>query len=210
MIRAKSAMRVVWGLSRTSKASKAMTLVCQGLQILENLTHRGAVGADPLAGDGAGILIQVPDAFLRKSCAAHGVTLPAAGEYGVGMIFLPRDAFARAACEKVIAEKIAAEGQKLLGWRNVPVDNSSLGESVKAVEPMVRQVFVGRGKNCKDADSFERKLFVIRKTTEHAVRGLANGQGRGFYIPSLSARTLVYKGMLLADQVGKYYPDLQR
>jgi glutamate synthase (NADPH/NADH) large chain len=125
------------------------------------------------------------------------------------MLFLPRDASARTACEKVIANKIAAEGQKLLGWRDVPVDNSSLGEGVKAVEPIVRQVFIGRGKNCKDADSFERKLFVIRKTAEHAVRSLPNSQGRSFYIPSLSSRTLVYKGMLLADQVGKYYPDLK-
>jgi glutamate synthase (NADPH/NADH) large chain len=190
------------------KGRPSHDIVRQGLQILVNLTHRGAVGADPLAGDGAGILIQVPDAFLRKCCAAKGVTLPAAGEYGVGMVFLPRDAFARAACEKVIADKIAAEGQKLLGWRNVPVDNSSLGESVKAVEPVVRQVFIGRGKNCKDADSFERKLFVIRKTAEHAVRGLTNERVQGFYIPSLSGRTLVYKGMLLADQVGKYYLDL--
>ncbi len=191
------------------KGKQSHDMVRQGLQILENLTHRGAVGADPLAGDGAGILIQVPDAFLRKSCAVQGMTLPAAGEYGVGMLFLPRDVFARATCEKVIADKIAAEGQKLLGWRNVPVDNSSLGEGVKAVEPVVRQVFIGRGKNCKDADSFERKLFVIRKTAEHAVHDLPNEQGRGFYIPSLSARTLVYKGMLLADQVGKYYPDLK-
>ena len=191
------------------KGKPSHELVCQGLQILENLTHRGAVGADPLAGDGAGILIQVPDAFLRKCCAGQGLTLPAAGDYGVGMIFLPRDAASRAACEKIIAGKIAAEGQKLLGWRDVPVDNSSLGEGVKAVEPVVRQVFIGRGRNCKDADSFERKLFVIRKTAEHAVSGLPNAQGRGFYIPSLSARTLVYKGMLLADQVGKYYPDLK-
>jgi len=191
------------------KGKPCHNLVRQGLQILENLTHRGAVGADPLAGDGAGILIQVPDAFMRKCCEAQGVTLPAAGDYGVGMLFLPRDASARAECEKVIADKVAAEGQKLLGWRDVPVDNSSLGEGVKAVEPVVRQVFIGRGKNCPDADSFERKLFVIRKTAEHAVRGLASGLGKGFYIPSLSSRTLVYKGMLLADQVGKYYPDLQ-
>ena len=191
------------------KGKQSHNLVRQGLQILENLTHRGAVGADPLAGDGAGILIQVPDAFMRKCCEAQGVTLPAVGDYGVGMIFLPRDASARAECEKVIADKVAAEGQKLLGWRDVPVDNSSLGEGVKAVEPVVRQVFIGRGKNCPDADSFERKLFVIRKTAEHAVRGLASGLGKGFYIPSLSSRTLVYKGMLLADQVGKYYPDLQ-
>jgi glutamate synthase (NADPH/NADH) large chain len=191
------------------KGVASHSLVRQGLQILENLTHRGAVGADPLAGDGAGILIQIPDAFLRKSCAALGITLPAAGDYGVGMVFLPRDAAARAACEKTLTAKIAAEGQKLIGWRDVPVDNSSLGAGVKAVEPVMRQVFIGRGKNCKDTDSFERKLFVIRKTAEHAVSNLPKAQGQRFYIPSMSARTLVYKGMLLADQVGKYYPDLQ-
>jgi glutamate synthase (NADPH/NADH) large chain len=183
--------------------------VSQGLQILENLTHRGAVGADPLAGDGAGILVQVPDAFLRKVLAKNKITLPAAGDYGVGMLFLPRDAKACAACEKVIADKIKAEGQTLLGWRDVPVDNSGLGASVKAVEPVVRQVFIGRGKKTADQDAFERKLFVIRKTVEHAVRALPKGQGKGFYIPSMSSRTLVYKGMLLADQVGKYFLDLQ-
>ncbi|HEX5338770.1 MAG TPA: glutamate synthase large subunit, partial [Gallionella sp.] len=129
--------------------------------------------------------------------------------YGVGMLFLPRDAAARAVCEQIVADKIAAEGQQLLGWRDVPVNSTILGESVKPVEPTVRQVFIGRGANCADQDAFERKLFVIRKTVEHAVRGLANAQGTGFYIPSLSSRTIVYKGMLLADQVGKYYHDLQ-
>ena len=183
--------------------------VSQGLQILENLTHRGAVGADPLAGDGAGILIQVPDAFLRKALSKNKITLPAAGEYGVGMLFLPHDAKARAACEKIVADKIKAEGQTLLGWRDVPVDNSGLGESVKAVEPVVRQVFIARGKKTVDQDAFERKLFVIRKTAEHAVSALPKGQGKGFYVPSMSSRTLVYKGMLLADQVGKYFLDLQ-
>ncbi|MDD5329472.1 MAG: glutamate synthase subunit alpha, partial [Sulfuricella sp.] len=191
------------------KGKQSHDIVCQGLQILENLTHRGAVGADPLAGDGAGILLQIPDAFFRKSCAAQGISLPAAGAYGVGMLFLPREAAARAACEQAIAGKITAEGQTLLGWRDVPVDNASLGESVKAAEPLMRQIFIGRGANCADAESFERKLFVIRKTAEHAVRGLPNGQGSGFYIPSLSASTIVYKGMLLADQVGKYYLDLR-
>ena len=183
-------------------------IVRQGLQILKNLTHRGAVGADPLAGDGAGILLQIPDAFLRQACAEKKLTLPAAGDYGVGMLFLPRDKKARDACEKIVEKKIAAEGQKLLGWRDVPVNNSGLGESVKAVEPKVRQVFIGRGKNCKDQDAFERKLFVIRKTMEHAVRELGDA-GKGFYCPSLSSRTVVYKGMLLADQVGAYYLDLQ-
>ncbi|MEQ1555182.1 MAG: glutamate synthase subunit alpha, partial [Gallionella sp.] len=191
------------------KGKKSHEMVSQGLKILENLTHRGAVGADPLAGDGAGILLQVPDAFLRAKCAALKVELPAVGSYGVAMVFLPRDAAARAACEQVIAAKIAAEGQSLLAWRDVPVDSSILGESVKLVEPVVRQVFISRGANCADQDAFERKLFVIRKTMEHAIRGLANAQGKGFYCPSLSSRTIVYKGMLLADQVGKYYLDLQ-
>ena len=199
------------------KGKKSHDMVSQGLQILENLTHRGAVGADPLAGDGAGILLQVPDAFLRAKCAALNVALPAAGNYGVGMVFLPRDVKARAVCEQIIAARIAAEGQSLLGWRDVPVNSSILGESVKLVEPVVRQVFIARGKHCADQDAFERKLFVIRKTMEHAVQGLDNARGKGastslstgFYCPSMSSRTIVYKGMLLADQVGKYYLDLQ-
>jgi glutamate synthase (NADPH/NADH) large chain len=208
------------------KGKQSHDMVCQGLQILKNLTHRGAVGADPLAGDGAGILIQIPDKFLREEMGWGNIHLPSAGEYGVGMLFLPRDAAARDACEKIVAAKITAEGQQLIGWRDVPVDSSGLGESVKAVEPVVRQVFIARGKNCTkgrqsasnlrlggidtaDGDAFERKLFVIRKTMEHAVRALPNNQGKGFYIPSLSSRTIVYKGMLLADQVGTYYLDLQ-
>jgi len=191
------------------KGKQSHDMVCQGLKILENLEHRGAVGADPLAGDGAGILLQIPDRFLRDEMGWGNIQLPPAGEYGVGMLFLPRDAAARAACEKIVAARIAAEGQQLLGWRDVPVDSSILGVSVKKVEPVVRQVFIGRGKNCADTDAFERKLFVIRKTMEHAVNGLGKLQGKGFYCPSLSARTIVYKGMLLANQVGKYYLDLQ-
>ncbi|MDH2917523.1 MAG: glutamate synthase large subunit [Gallionella sp.] len=183
--------------------------VSQGLQILENLTHRGAVGADPLAGDGAGILIQIPDQFLRDEMNWGGIQLPPVGDYGVGMLFLPRDAAARAACEQIIVDKVAAEGQTIIGWRDVPVDNSTLGESVKALEPVVRQVFIGRGKKTADQDAFERKLFVIRKTAEHAISKLAKNQGKGFYVPSMSSRTVVYKGMLLADQVGKYFVDLQ-
>jgi glutamate synthase (NADPH/NADH) large chain len=189
------------------KGQKSHAIVRQGLRILENLTHRGAVGADPLAGDGAGILIQIPDAFLRAEAGALGFTLPAAGQYGVGMIFLPRDAETRAACEKLIEQTIAAEGQRVLGWRDVPTDNSCFGASVRAVEPVIRQVFVGRGVGVDD-NTFERKLFVIRKVIENAVRTSGwNDSGR-FYIPSLSCRTLVYKGMLLAYQVDAYYPDL--
>ncbi|MCG6933439.1 MAG: glutamate synthase large subunit [Gallionella sp.] len=191
------------------KGKQSHDLISQGLKILENLTHRGAVGADPLAGDGAGILLQIPDQFLRDEMGWGKIELPPAGDYGVGMLFLPRNESARAACEKIIAEKIAVEGQQLLGWRDVPVDSSGLGESVKMVEPVVRQVFIGRGGNCIDGDAFERKLFVIRKTMEHAVNSLPDSLGKGFYCPSLSSRTIVYKGMLLANQVGKYYLDLQ-
>ncbi len=190
------------------KGKPSHDLVRQGLQILENLTHRGAVGADPLAGDGAGILLQIPDAFLRAQCAAQGIVLPEAGSYGVGMLFLSRDAATRSACEQILAERIVAEGQQLLGWRDVPVDSSGLGVSVRESEPVVRQVFIGRGANCADTDAFERKLFVIRKIVQHEVRRSLGGS-QSLYVPSLSARTIVYKGMLLAGQVGKYYLDLQ-
>ena len=190
------------------KGRKSHEIIEQGLEILENLTHRGAVGADPLAGDGAGILIQVPDAFLRAECALAGLELPDSGDYGVGMVFLPRLAPTRAVCEERIAHFVASEGQRLLGWREVPRDNSVLGESVKPCEPVIRQVFIGRGDNCPDQDSFERKLFVIRKQVENAVRSSGLAEASSFYLPSMSSRTLLYKGMLLAGQVGRYYPDL--
>ena len=191
------------------QGQKSHDLVCKGLEILRNITHRGAVGADPLAGDGAGILIQTPDAFLRAECATLGITLPEPGQYGVGMIFLPRDPELRATCLGIIEEFIQAEGQQLLGWRDVPVDNRGLGESVKTIEPVIRQVFVGCSGSCMDQDAFERKLFVIRKQIDNRIRGLKLAQGKMFYIPSFSSRTLVYKGMLLADQVGVFYRDLQ-
>ncbi len=190
------------------KGQKSHDIVCKGLEILRNITHRGAVGADPLAGDGAGILIQIPDAFLRTECTGIGVDLPPAGNYGVGMIFLPRNTEHRATCQQIIEDYIKAEGQSLLGWRDVPVENQGLGESVKIIEPLIRQVFVGRGANCPDQDTFERKLFVIRKQIDNRIRDLQMDEGKMFYIPSFSSRTLVYKGMLLADQVGVYYRDL--
>jgi glutamate synthase (NADPH/NADH) large chain len=191
------------------KGRQSHGIVRQGLQILENLTHRGAVGADPLAGDGAGILLQIPDNFLRAECAALGMELPAAGCYAVGMIFLPRQARTRAECEALIERTIDDEGQVLLGWRDVPTDNNGLGESVKAVEPVVRQVLISAGAQFSDQEAFERKLFVIRKLVENTVRD-SDWEGRkNFYIPSLSSRTLVYKGMLLANQVDSYYKDLK-
>jgi glutamate synthase (NADPH/NADH) large chain len=190
------------------KGQRSHAIVAQGLQILRNLTHRGAVGADPLAGDGAGILIQMPDAFLRREFARQKISLPKAGDYAVGMLFLPRDPGSRAASEKIISEVAAEEGQTLLGWRDVPTNNARLGKGVQAVEPVMRQVLIARGGATPDQDAFERKLFVIRKVVEHRVRALATKDREMFYVPSLSSRTLVYKGMLLADQVGEYYPDL--
>jgi glutamate synthase (NADPH/NADH) large chain len=190
------------------KGEKSHSIVQHGLEILDNLTHRGATGYDPLLGDGAGILLQIPDAFMRRECEGLGISLPASGDYGVGMIFLPGDDESRNRCEALISHFINSEGQTLLGWRDVPVDNSKLSEATKEVEPAIRQVFIGRGGNCPDVDAFERKLFVIRKQVEHAVTAAKLTNGKQFYVPSMSARTVVYKGMLLAKQVGEYYLDL--
>ncbi|HVE51314.1 MAG TPA: glutamate synthase-related protein [Casimicrobiaceae bacterium] len=190
------------------KGRKSHAIVEQGLTILENLSHRGATGADPLQGDGAGILIQLPDAFLRRACGKRGITLPALGQYGVGMVFLPKEPASRMACEQEIERAIVAEGQVLLGWRDVPTNNEGLSERTKEVEPVIRQVFVGRGARGIDQDALERKLYVIRKRAGHAIQALALRHGKEFYVPSLSTRTIVYKGMLLAHQVGSFYLDL--
>ena len=190
------------------KGHKSHTIVEQGLELLRNLTHRGAVGADPYAGDGAGILIQIPDVFFRKECQTLDITLPSEGDYAVGMLFLPQDIVSRISCERVITHYTEQEGCSVLGWRDVPVNNVDLGPTAKKVEPYVRQVFIGRGENCADQTAFERKLFVIRKQVENAIRDLNLQEGESFYIPSLSTRTIVYKGMLLANQVGPFYPDL--
>ncbi|MEP7083951.1 MAG: glutamate synthase subunit alpha, partial [Betaproteobacteria bacterium] len=191
------------------KGKKSHAVISQGLEILENLKHRGATGYDPLLGDGAGILIQMPDAFLRRVCGKLGITLPAAGQYGVGMVFLPKEPASRMACEQEIERAIASEGQALLGWRDVPTDNAGLSKGAIAVEPVIRMVFVGRGAKDMDADALERKLYVIRKKTGHAIQALKLVHGKEFYVTSMSTRTLVYKGMLLAHQVGEYFLDLQ-
>jgi glutamate synthase (NADPH/NADH) large chain len=191
------------------KGRQSHAIVRQGLQILENLTHRGAVGADPLAGDGAGILLQIPDRFLREECAALGIDLPAPGRYAAGVIFLPQDSQTRTECEALIERVVTEEGQALIGWRDVPTDNSGLSDSVKAVEPVVRQLFVACSEECESQQDFERKLFVIRKIIEHSVRDSDWAAKDHFYIPSLSSRTLVYKGMLLANQVDRYFKDLK-
>ncbi len=190
------------------KNRKSHDIVARGLQILDNLDHRGAIGADPLAGDGAGILIQIPDRFLRAECARLGIELPAAGDYAVGQVFLPRDARGRRACEQAFERAAKREGQRVLGWRDVPVDRAYIGETIKALEPVTRQVFVARGAKTRGQDAFERKLFVIRKQAHHAIWDKKVKNTEPFYFCSLSSRTIVYKGMMLAPNLARYFRDL--
>ena len=192
------------------KGQKSHSIVEQGLLILKNLDHRGAVGADPLQGDGAGILLQIPDQFYREEMAKQGINLPPAGEYGVGMVFLPQEAASRHACVEEIERSVKAEGQVLLGWRDVPVNSEMpMSPTVRAKEPVIRQVFVGRGPDVFVTDALERKLYIIRRRAANAIKSLKLKHGQEFYVPSFSARTINYKGLLLADQVGVYYLDLQ-
>ncbi len=192
------------------KGHKSHEIVKNALKILENLDHRGAVGADKLMGDGAGILIQLPDALYREEMAAQNVTLPAPGEYGVGMIFLPKEHASRQACEQEMERAIKAEGQVLLGWRDVPVNRDMpMSPTVRAKEPILRQVFIGRGNDVIVQDALERKLYVIRKTASAAIQNLHLKHSKEYYVPSMSSRTVVYKGLLLADQVGVYFRDLE-
>ncbi len=192
------------------KGLKSHDIVKNALKILENLDHRGAVGADKLMGDGAGILIQLPDALYREEMAKQGVALPPPGEYGVGMIFLPKEHASRLACEQEMERAIAAEGQVLLGWRDVPVNTDMpMSPTVREKEPIMRQVFIGRGNDVIVQDALERKLYVIRKTASANIQALKLTHSKEYYVPSMSSRTVVYKGLLLADQVGVYFKDLE-
>ena len=195
------------------KGHKSHEMVKMGLTILDNLVHRGAHGCDPQTGDGAGILLQIPDAFLRRECAGLGFDLPPDGFYGVGMVFLPKTdngaSSAAKACEEIIEKTVRREGQQFLGWRTVPTDGSKVGDLARQSEPLVKQFFVGRGPLIGDAAGFECKLLVIRKVIEAEVReatGIPDPDA--FYIPSLSSRTIIYKGLLLPHQMRGYYPDL--
>ncbi|MDO9258681.1 MAG: glutamate synthase-related protein, partial [Polaromonas sp.] len=191
------------------KGHKSHAIVQQGLKILENLDHRGAVGADKLMGDGAGILIQLPDALYREEMARQGVNLPPPGEYGVGMVFLPKEHASRLACEQALERAVRMEGQVLLGWRDVPVNREMpMSPTVREKEPILRQIFIGRGNDVIVQDALERKLYVIRKTASAAIQRLKLTHSKEYYVPSMSSRTVVYKGLLLADQVGTYYLDL--
>ena len=188
--------------------TRSHAIVEQGLTVLRNLTHRGACGCDPETGDGAGILMQVPDAFLRKVCAAADIELPAAGEYGVGLVFLPRDVQERNRCEQAFAKIVREEGLKLLGWRTVPVDADKCGSLARRNLPEIRQIFVGRGARVPDQAALERKLYVVRKRVERQIRESNLNDREYFYVPSLSSRTLVYKGLLLPEQIPAFYLDL--
>jgi glutamate synthase (NADPH/NADH) large chain len=191
-----------------SQGGKSHKIVTQGLEILTNLTHRGATGYDPKLGDGAGILIQIPDKLFQKKGRELGIKIPEAGNYGVGMLFLPQDEKLRKICEEIISNVIAEEEQTELGWRDVPVNNKKIAQAAKDVEPVTRQIFIGRGDFTDGQAAFERKLFVIRKRIENLILDLKISDPANFYITSMSSRTIIYKGMLLANEVGAYFPDL--
>ncbi len=188
------------------KGDKSHDIVQQGIQILANLHHRGAVGADPNTGDGAGILIQIPHVFLSKKAEELGYSLPAEGEYGVGMIFLPQEPNARYFCEGICERVLEKEGLELIGWRNVPQNTEACGLTASGTRPMVHQLFVKKGD--LTAEDFERKLYIVRKQIELAVRDANHKYTEAFYVCSMSSRTMVYKGQLLAFQIPQFFPDL--
>jgi glutamate synthase domain-containing protein 2/glutamate synthase domain-containing protein 1/glutamate synthase domain-containing protein 3 len=192
------------GLVCQIKNRASHQIIEQGLNILENLSHRGACGCDAATGDGAGILIQSPHAFFRRVCRDEKIALPAKGQYAGGLVFLPTDSAQRRVCRDRFEALVAKKGQQLLGWRKVPVRSHVLGHLSRHTEPAVYQIFVGQGRHVRDQNEFERKLYVIRKQVEHAVRHL----DLTFHVPSLSSKTVVYKGMFLAHQLKGYYPDL--
>ncbi|PKB14902.1 glutamate synthase (NADH) large subunit [Novosphingobium kunmingense] len=195
------------------KGAKSHGIVTQALEILKNIDHRGAVGADPLLGDGAGILIQIPDTLFRAWATGEGLKLPQPGDYAVAMCFLPQDQAARDFVVGTFEKFIAKEGQRLIGWRDVPVTTQGLGKTVLEQMPVIRQCFVARGENCPDEAAFERKILAIRKQTQNPLAALAEKHDlpglTELYMPSFSARTVVYKGLLLATQVGEFYDDLR-
>ncbi|MHB8170595.1 MAG: glutamate synthase large subunit [Thermincolia bacterium] len=202
------------GVIANIKGKKSNEIIHQALRILVNLDHRGGQGSETNTGDGAGILIQIPHTFLKKECAKLNIQLPEVGEYGVGMLFLSPDAEERRKSEEILENIIKEQGQVILGWRTLPTDNSSLGDTAKSVQPFIRQIFITPGeatknKLAKDKLAFERELYVIRKRAENAIRHSGLKGGEFFFFVSLSTSTIVYKGMLTPDQVDAFYLDLQ-
>ncbi|MCK4904774.1 glutamate synthase large subunit [bacterium] len=188
---------------------KSHDIVSKGIEVLERLSHRGAVGADPETGDGAGILIQIPHKFLLQQCKENDILLPKFGHYGTGLVFLPTDNKEKNFCINLFKKTVNEEGQKFLGWRNLPVDSSVIGESAKKTMPFISQVFIGRNKNLKTQATFERKLYIIRKQIENIIRSSSLKQKSCFYITNLSSKTLSYKGLLKPSQLRDFFPDLK-
>ncbi len=194
------------GFVANVKGVASHEIVEQGLAILLNLVHRGATGCDPLTGDGAGILIQMPHEFFKAECAAAGIELPEPGQYAIGNVHLPVDLTERRQVKQIFEDKILATGQRLLGWRKVPVDAGSVGPMARSTAPTIRQAIIGS--TSPDNDVFERKLFVVRKWAERSIRESSLVEKSKFYVPSLSSRTIIYKGLLLAEQLAAFYRDL--
>jgi glutamate synthase (ferredoxin) len=195
------------GFVANIKGKKSHEIVQQALTILANLAHRGAVGCEPNTGDGAGILMQIPDGFLRKVLAPMGILLPEAGRYGVAMIFTSPRATDRNRARHIVEQIIAEEGLRMIGWRDVPTDNSPLGDTARASEPVVRQLFVEQSASSDDGEAFNRKLYIVNQRAIHEIRDA--GVDDFWYVSSFSSRTMIYKGMLMPLQVDQYYPDLR-
>ncbi|MGZ4790016.1 MAG: glutamate synthase central domain-containing protein, partial [Terriglobales bacterium] len=196
------------GFVASIKGEKSHDIIVKGIQVLINLTHRGACGCDADTGDGAGLLIQIPHQFFARECASLGFRLPAPGEYAVGMVFFPVEKPDRLQCEGVLERVAREEGLSVLGWRDTPVDGDAIGRVARASQPYIQQIFLGRAAGM-DEDAFERKLYVVRRRVENEIAG-SDMQHKGmFFIPSLSARTIVYKGLLLAPQIANFYQELK-
>ena len=195
------------GFVANIEGQKSHDIVLKGIQVLVNLTHRGACGCDPETGDGAGILIQIPHSFFARECAAMGYALPNPGEYGVGMVFLPVDPQERILCEGILEKAAKQEGLSVIGWRDTPINGNSIGRMARSSQPYIEQIFVKSGRNM-DQDALERKLYLVRKRAEAAVEASKLKEKDYFYIPSLSSRTIVYKGLLLAPQIAHFYKEL--
>src|SRR5580704_12255376 len=191
------------------KGKKSHKIIRDALTVLMNLNHRGACGCEANTGDGAGILMQMPHGFFKEVSRHDKIKLPPLGDYGVAMVFLPRDPNERRTCEKMFENIVVEEGQKFLGWRIVPTDDSTLGATARDSEPFIQQAFIRRNAKLTDDMAFERKLYVIRKRAERAIRYSGVKGGHWFYISSLSCRTLIYKGMLLTEQMDQFFPDLK-
>lgn len=195
------------GFVASLRGEKSHAIIDKGLEILINLAHRGACGCDPETGDGAGITIQVPHTFFARECPLSGFSLPNPGEYAVGMVFLPVDTHPRLQCEGILERIIREEGLTVLGWRDTPVDETAIGRVARGSQPYIEQIFVDRPAGMDEA-AFERKLYVVRKRTEREIAEHEEDWKEWFYIPSLSSRTIVYKGLLIAPQLSKFYPEL--